>query len=69
MALADSLDDSGLRVAANFHLGWVNMDRGSYKDAKAIFSHSSAARLEGDIVRERPGMSGDLSVYYCYMLG
>jgi tetratricopeptide (TPR) repeat protein len=68
VALADALDDFGLRVAANQYLGHVYLDRGAYRDAKAIFRRH-AGELEGDLVRERFGMAGYPSVLYRLLLG
>jgi tetratricopeptide (TPR) repeat protein len=68
VALADALDDFGLRVAANEYLGQVYVDRGAYPEAKALFLRH-IDKLEGDRVRLRFGMAGYPSVYYRLFLG
>jgi class 3 adenylate cyclase/tetratricopeptide (TPR) repeat protein len=57
LALATALGDVGLQVLANFYVGSVYYDLGHYR--RAIDCHGwNVVSLEGDLIRERFGMTG-----------
>jgi len=60
-ALATTLGDVGLQVVANFHIGTVYYEQGDY--CRAIDGLGwNVATLQGDLIRERFGMTGLPSV-------
>ena len=61
LTLATTLGDVGLRVVANFYMGSVYYDRGDYGRAVDCLGWNVAS-LEGDLIRERFGMTGFPSV-------
>jgi tetratricopeptide (TPR) repeat protein len=61
LAVATAYGDVGLQVMANFHLGAVNYDLGDYRQA-IDFVGWNVVSLEGDLIRERFGMTGLPSV-------
>jgi predicted ATPase/class 3 adenylate cyclase len=60
-ALATSLGDVGLQVKANFYMGSVYYDQGDYHRAVDCLRWN-VATLQGDLTRERFGMTGLPSV-------
>ena len=61
LALATTLGDVGLQVVANFYVGAVYYDLGNYCQALDCLGWNVAS-LEGDLTRERFGMTGLPSV-------
>ena len=61
LVLATAYGDVGLQVMANFYLGSVNYDLGDYRQA-IDFVGWNVVSLEGDLIRERFGMTGLPSV-------
>jgi tetratricopeptide (TPR) repeat protein len=61
LTLATTLGDVGLQVKANFYMGSVYYDLGDYGRAVECLRWNVAS-LEGDLVRERFGMTGLPSV-------
>ncbi len=61
LALATAHGDVGLQVMANFYMGAVSYDLGDYRRATDFFRWNVAS-LEGDLIRERFGMTGLPSV-------
>jgi tetratricopeptide (TPR) repeat protein len=61
LALATAHGDVGLQVMANFVVGLVYYDRGDYRRAMDFLGWNVAS-LEGDLIRERFGMTGLPSV-------
>jgi class 3 adenylate cyclase/tetratricopeptide (TPR) repeat protein len=57
LALATGLGDVGLQVMANFYVGSVYYDLGDYRRAMDCLGWNMAS-LEGDLIRERFGMTG-----------
>jgi class 3 adenylate cyclase/tetratricopeptide (TPR) repeat protein len=57
LALASALGDVGLQVTANYYVGSVYYDRGDYRRAMDFLGRNVAC-LEGDLIRERFGMTG-----------
>jgi len=68
VAIAEALDDFGLRVAADQYLGQVYLDRGAYREAAVIFGHH-AGELGDDRIRQHFGMAGYPAVFYRFLLG
>jgi tetratricopeptide (TPR) repeat protein len=60
-ALAATLGDVGLQVVANFHIGTVYYEQGDYGRAIDCLGWN-VATLQGDLIRERFGMTGLPSV-------
>jgi class 3 adenylate cyclase/tetratricopeptide (TPR) repeat protein len=60
-ALATTLGDVGLQVVANFHIGTVYYEQGDYRRAIDYLGWN-VATLQGDLIRERFGMTGLPSV-------
>jgi class 3 adenylate cyclase/tetratricopeptide (TPR) repeat protein len=61
LTLATTLGDVGLQVKANFYLGSVYYDLGDYRRAVECLAWNVAS-LDGDLLRERFGMTGLPSV-------
>jgi tetratricopeptide (TPR) repeat protein len=61
LAIATTLGDVGLQVKANFYMGSVCYDLGDYRRAVECLRWNVAS-LEGDLIRERFGMTGLPSV-------
>ena len=57
LALATALGEVGLQVLANFYMGSVYYDLGDYRQAIDCLGWNVAS-LEGDLLRERFGMTG-----------
>ena len=72
LALATSLGDVGLQVRSNFYMGSVYYDQGDYHRAVDCLRWN-VATLQGDLIRERFGMTGLPSVlsrvYLSWSLG
>ncbi len=57
LAIAESLQDVQLQVAANFYLGGACLTTGDYRRAEDLFRKVGQS-LEGDLSRERFGLAG-----------
>jgi tetratricopeptide (TPR) repeat protein len=68
LSLASGQGDLGLQVLANFYMGCVSYDLGDYRRA-IDFLRWNVASLEGDLIRERFGMTGLPSVLSRVYLG
>jgi tetratricopeptide (TPR) repeat protein len=62
LVIAAAFGDFGLQVALNLYLGQVYHTLGDYRRAMDFLRRNVAA-LEGDLVRERFGLAGLLSVF------
>jgi class 3 adenylate cyclase/tetratricopeptide (TPR) repeat protein len=68
LAIASDLGDFGLKVVANTYLGVVYIAQGDYRRAIEFLSWNVAS-LEGDLIRERFGLTGFPSVLSRSYLG
>jgi len=62
LAIAEAIDEIGIRVVANLYLGLVDLQRADYR--RAIESHQkNVEALTGHLVRERFGLTGLPAVF------
>ncbi|MCI0372600.1 MAG: AAA family ATPase [candidate division NC10 bacterium] len=60
-AMAETLGDFALQIAANFYLGTTSVTSGDYRRAEDFFQ-KIVQSLEGDLNRERFGLAGSAAV-------